>query len=113
MNIVPPVNIVLVVGRVKKIVFSQGFVIGENIVPISWMVAYAQVLVTCHQVYVEPLRKGHASRGTIDIGVVNGNIVFLVVNLVDVGDVLHLDVSELYVRAEGTSVLVFHVLVIV
>ena len=73
------------------------------------MVADAQILVTGHQVNIEPFCERKASRCTVDVGIVNRNVVMLSVDLVVVSDILHLDVAEFHVRAERTSVFVFHV----
>ena len=109
----PSINVVLVVGGLEKVVFGQDLVIGKDIFTVSWMVADAQILVPRHQVYVEPFRKGHASRGSVDIGIVDGNVVFFAVNFVNIGGVLRLDVAELYIGANGASVFLFEMLIVI
>jgi len=103
-----PVNVGFVHGCVYvALVKVEGFVkVLHDLFPVLGMVAYADVLVARHDEDVEPFGKREASRCSVDIGIVYGNVVFLVVNFVDVGHVTHFDVVEFNVRAEGASVFV-------
>ena len=81
-------------------------------IPVARLVANSQVLVAGHQVYVEPFRKGEASRCSVNVGVVDIDVFLDAADFVGIIHVFHLDVAEFNVGTERSAVLEFLVVVI-